>query len=110
MTVIRFPRPSTPAAMMATVETFARSRALSVRFAGDPVAAVKWAMSAAQSDVDLALTADAALDLITVKRSVIEAEKAGEHERAMRLQAAAARIYSEIANTGKRHRVRGWRP
>lgn len=110
MAVIRFPRPSTPAAQRAQAEAFARPRSLSHRFAGDPVAAVKWAMGASRAEVDLALTADAVLDLLTVKRSILEAEKSGEHEKAMRLQAAAARIYVEIQNTGKRHRVRGWRP
>lgn len=109
MPVIRFPRPSTPAARMVQVEAFARSRALSVRFAGQPTAAVRWAREAAPIDVDLALAADATLDLIAVRRIVIEAEQSGDRERAIRMQAVAARIHATIQDIGRTQRVRGWR-
>ena len=94
---------------MAQVETFARSKALSARFRNDPAGAVRWAMSASSIEVDLALAADTTLDLIAMKRMSVEAEKAGDRERAMRLQAVAARLNVDLQNTGKRNRVRGWR-
>lgn len=111
MSVVRFPRASKPTPLegLGILENFARTRALSCRFKNNPVAAVKWSMQAKQIDVELALAADIALEIIAVKRLSIEADERGDRERAMQLRSVAARLNIEIQATGKRHRVRGWR-
>lgn len=109
MPVVRFPCPSTPAAKIAGLENFARSKALSVRFAGQPAAAVRWARDASPTEVDLALTADDVLNLIAVRRLIADASQKGDSKQAMQLEAVAARLFVAINTTGRKHRIRGWR-